>query len=431
MLVQPDVYYRLWPLLSVFPLTYFMLGLYPGAGVNPVDELKRLSYLTTAVYLLVVLVLFLSKDVVIASRGIYLLSWLLSLLLVPLGRATLRHLFASRPWWGVPVVVLGGGKTGQLIMRRLRGNPGLGLKVLGCFDDDEEKQLACRRTGISGCLADAAPAAREYGVRHALVAMPGLRPSDLSRLTRQYANVFPHLIVVPDMFGMASLGVDTMDFAGVVGLHARQNLLLRHNRVSKRVIDLLMLLPAALVAVPIVLVAMLWIVLVSRGTPFYAQRREGYQGRAINVWKLRTMHFNADELLERHLDKHPEARQEWEQFYKLKRDPRILPGAGLLRKLSIDELPQLFNILKGEMSFVGPRPFPYYHLESFNDEFRALRVEAQPGITGLWQVSARSDGDLEVQEELDSYYIRNWSPWLDVYILARTPWSVLFSKGAY
>lgn len=429
--VDPEQFLSLWPLLFVFPLAYFMLGLYPAAGINPVEEIRRLVYATSGLFGMVLTVLFLTQEWLVTSRGVYVLSWLLALLLVPLGRALLRHLCARRSWWGVPVVVLGGGRTGLLLIERLRGNPGLGFKVLACFDDDPAKHGHFSGVSITGPLAKVEQFAKKKRLSHALVAMPGLRPKQLNRLTRRYANVFPNLIVVPDMFGMASLGVSTMDFAGIVGLHARQNLLLRHNRVLKRIIDLCLLVPAALVAAPILLLAVLWILLTSRGSPFYAQRREGYRGKTIRVWKLRTMYTNADQLLEEHLQKQPEARLEWERYFKLKNDPRIFPGASVLRKLSIDELPQLFNILTGTMSFVGPRPFPYYHLESFDEEFRSLRTEAKPGITGLWQVSARSDGDLHIQETLDSYYIRNWSPWLDLYILARTPWAVLFAKGAY
>ena len=152
----------------------------------------------------------------------------------------------------------------------------------------------------------------------------------------------------------------------------------------------------------------------------------------MRILKLRTMHHNADEMLLAHLAWNLPAREEWDRFCKLKDDPRILPGVGhFLRKTSLDELPQLWNVLKGEMSLVGPRPFPAYHNARFDPEFLQVRTQIRPGLTGLWQVSARSDGDLDVQQSLDSYYIRNWSLWLDLYILARTVRAVVFPNGAY
>jgi lipopolysaccharide/colanic/teichoic acid biosynthesis glycosyltransferase len=185
------------------------------------------------------------------------------------------------------------------------------------------------------------------------------------------------------------------------------------------------------VALPVIALAVIWIKRVSPGPAFYTQERGGEGARTIRVRKLRTMHCNAGALLTRYLGEHPEARQEWDRHFKLKDEPRLLAGVGrLLRSTSLDELPQLWNVIRGEMSLVGPRPFPDYHLEQFNLEFRALRARVLPGLTGLWQVSARSNGDLQVQQALDTYYIRNWSLWLDVHILARTVRAVLLRQGA-
>lgn len=222
------------------------------------------------------------------------------------------------------------------------------------------------------------------------------------------------------------------DIASVLRLKLRQNLLTPLNRSVKRGLDIAAALLVGVIVLPMLVVISLWVKCVSRGSAFYWQEREGEAGRSILMPKLRTMYPDAEKLLTRVLSQSPEIHAEWICRFKLKNDPRILPGVGkFLRRSSFDELPQLWNVLIGEMSLVGPRPLPRYHLNAFSPRFRALRRRAKPGLTGLWQVSDRADGDLQAQETLDTYYIRNWSLWLDLYILARTVRAVLFPRGAY
>jgi Undecaprenyl-phosphate galactose phosphotransferase WbaP len=285
---------------------------------------------------------------------------------------------------------------------------------------------------VLGPISQAADLGRRLRVKHALVVLPSLGRQQLLDAVDRAGAAFRHLIVIPDLFGMASLWVTAVDFGGILGLEVRQNLLSPLNRCLKRVLDVVLAIGAGIAALPVLAVASIWIKRVSPGPAFFLQERGGEGGRTVRVWKFRTMYANGDELLRRHFERRPEARQEWQRHFKLKQDPRLLPGIGpFLRRTSLDELPQLWNVLKGEMSLVGPRPFPAYHLEQFDDKFRALRARVRPGVTGLWQVSARSDGDLHVQQALDTYYIRNWSLWLDLYILARTVRAVLLQKGAY
>ncbi len=243
---------------------------------------------------------------------------------------------------------------------------------------------------------------------------------------------FPRVIVVPNLAGVANLWVTARNLGGSLGFEIKRNLLLRRNHALKTSMDIVIALPLFLASVPVIALVAIWIKLVSRGPVFYRQMREGLDGERIAVWKLRTMRVNGDQILDAWFQAHPEDHAEWRTRFKLRHDPRVLPVIGrLLRRTSLDELPQLWAVLCRKMSLVGPRPVPDYHVSEFPAEFRALRRKVLPGLTGLWQVSTRSDGDLKAQEELDTFYIRNWSPWLDLYILARTITAVLQGRGAY
>jgi lipopolysaccharide/colanic/teichoic acid biosynthesis glycosyltransferase len=199
----------------------------------------------------------------------------------------------------------------------------------------------------------------------------------------------------------------------------------------KRAVDLAVALAGAAFYLPIIAAAALAIKLVDPGPVFYAQERRGLNGSRIRVWKLRTMYVDAAARLERHLASDPAARQTWRRHFKLPQDPRILPHIGaFLRRSSIDELPQVWNLIRGDMTLVGPRPLPDYHLEAFDREFRRLRQSVVPGLTGLWQVAARSDGDCAVMRRLDSYYVKNRSWGMDLGIMLRTVGVVLTGRGA-
>ena len=168
----------------------------------------------------------------------------------------------------------------------------------------------------------------------------------------------------------------------------------------------------------------------SSGPIFYRQTRIGRKGRPFKAWKFRTMVPNADQVLKEYLISHPELRANWVQDRKLKYDPRITRLGRWLRRTSLDELPQLWNVLRGEMSLVGPRPIVHDEVKLYEEKFE-LYTQVLPGLTGLWQVSGRNNITYQERVNLDAYYVRNWSVWLDIYILIRTVWVVLMGVGAY
>jgi lipopolysaccharide/colanic/teichoic acid biosynthesis glycosyltransferase len=227
-------------------------------------------------------------------------------------------------------------------------------------------------------------------------------------------------------------GVQVRNLGRVLGVEYTNNLLRPQARWVKRTLDVLLAVPVGLLSAPVILCSALLVRIFSPGPAFFRHDREGRRGRAIRVPKLRTMTVDAERQIERLIQGDPGLRERWEEGFKLKDDPRIIPGIGrILRRFSIDELPQLWLVIKGDMSLVGPRPFPEYHLGALSAQARALRGAVRPGITGLWQISARGVADIEAQEAHDIYYVRNWSPWLDLYIVGKTLFVVLSGKGAY
>lgn len=424
-----DVYAPLWPVLLLFPLVYALAGLYE-VGVAPPEELRRLTYSTSLVFVVLGTATFMYKAGADYSRGAFVFAWWLALLLVPLARALARELWARQSWWGAAVLVLGAGRTGEEVVRALRKQAGLGLKPIALLDDDPAKQG--REVGgipVLGSLEEAQELARG-GVRHAIVAMPGVPRGRLLELLEIHGGSFPHLILIPDLFGLSSLWLTTRDFGGVLGLEVRQKLLLPGPRLVKRIMDVgLIILFFLPILLSIGLLGLL-IRLDSQGSVFYGHLRIGLMAKRFKAWKFRSMVQDADQLLREYLSRHPELREEWERDQKLKNDPRVTRVGRLLRKTSLDELPQLWNVLKGEMSLVGPRPIVEEEIGRYGSHF-SLYTKVRPGLTGLWQVSGRNDTTYAERVSMDAYYVRNWSPWLDLYILARTTWVVLFGRGAY
>lgn len=198
----------------------------------------------------------------------------------------------------------------------------------------------------------------------------------------------------------------------------------------KRVFDVLLATTLFLLALPLCAVIAIAIIIETRGNPFYRQTRIGMGNQYFSCWKFRTMVANGDEVLQSYLEKHPALAAEWKASHKLRDDPRVTRVGKVLRRHSLDELPQLWNVLRGDMSMVGPRPIVDEEVPKYGSAFR-LYGRVRPGLTGLWQVSGRSDTSYQRRVELDSHYIRTWSLEMDLRIVAKTVWVVLRPSGAY
>jgi len=426
---EPANFFHPLATLTLFLFVYAVSGLYPATGLAPAEELRRIVLATTVVYLVLGASTFLVKEAERYSRAAFLMAWFFSVVLVPLFRAVVRELFARKSWWGFPVLILGGGKTGSLVAQALKREPGLGLKPLAILDDAPQAPQVDGVPVIQG-IENAPRLAKELRVRHAILAMPGVRGPQLLAIVEKYGQVFPHLILVPDLFGLSSMWVSTRYLGRILGLELNQRLLKPSLRFLKRSLDLALATSFGVLILPLGVAIALLIKLDSPGPVFYIQERIGKDGKTIRIVKFRTMHTDADQRLTELLETDPALKEEYERYHKLRNDPRVTRVGRVLRKLSLDELPQLWNVVKGEMSLVGPRAYLPRELPKLKGAERII-LKVPPGITGLWQVSGRNQLSFEERVELDVYYVRNWSIWLDVYLLARTFWVVLAGKGAY
>lgn len=411
----------------IIPFAYYLFDLYPGYGLTEVERIRRRVLATMIVFVTLIAWDYLVQDGQ-WSRGVLLAAGLMAAILVPLGAAMFKKLMLRAGLWGTPVVIIGAGDAGRLVASNMRANADVGLVPAGFLDyDPDMRGRQFDGVPVLGTLAIAGTLSRH--IRMAAIAMPELDGNRLAHLSSQLP--FPHVIILPDLSGLPSAWVSPRDLGGILGLEVKKNLLLRHNQIIKRIMDYVISVPLLIIAFPALLLMTMLVFAISPTNPIYSQERVGRRGKPFRMLKIRTMHADAEERLKKSIADDPDRRVEWLTTFKLKDDPRILPYIGnFLRMSSLDELPQIWNVLRGDMSLVGPRPFPQYHLDAFDDEFRSLRESVRPGLTGLWQVEVRSDSDFDKQRFFDSYFIRNWSIWLDIHILFRTIFAVSSGKGA-
>jgi lipopolysaccharide/colanic/teichoic acid biosynthesis glycosyltransferase len=565
--ISPSLLHYGFSALALCAVALVGAGSYSPIASSPPDEIRTTTLTVTLVFTSVALVAVFRWEVIPWHvYAILAFELVLAWLLLPIVRAVVRGKLARKAWWGVPVVVLGAGKTGRGIVRAMQARPQLGLRPVLVLDDDSRKQGTLRarisaadgidvhsmrevpagvaseldlhrspesmprphsssrihsstsdeppltirspaptpqevepspspvvprpissrswlqpsevppstpgRTprstsleressrhlppqepsflqqipdSIRGLLRgqfaeiegvpivgglDLAPLlAKRLGIAYAVVAMPGQRARKLLQITERVGGLFPHLLLIPDLIGFGSIGVPAREIAGVVGVEVRRQLLLPGPRFAKRMMDLALAGIGGLFILPIVALLALLVRLDSKGGALYPQKRLGRDGVPFTAFKFRTMHGDGEARLKAVLESDAKLRAEYEEFHKLAFDPRITRVGRILRKYSLDELPQLWNVIRGDMSLVGPRPYLERELSDMKDHHHLI-LRSMPGLTGLWQVSDRNATSFAERLKMDVQYVRNWSPWLDLYVLARTFGVVIGGTGS-
>lgn len=396
------------------------------------DEIKALwrsAFLATAGVLVVTSLGKLSSEI---SRTVVLLTGVLALAFLPVTRMLGKKLLRRAGLLKRRVLVLGAGETGRLISNALKKEPNYGYAVIGYLDDDPAK-VGSSIDGIK--VHRGTDQAVRYLARaritDLIIAMPGAGGQRLQELINALQHKAARVLLVPDIFGMAVLGTSLQHFfqEQAIALEVRNNLARPFNQAVKRVFDYTLgVVLFVLLALPLALLAAM-VKATSEGPALFAQERVGKGGRVFRCYKFRTMYRDAEERLRDILTSDPGAREEWEAHWKFRDDPRVTPLGRILRTTSLDELPQLLNVLRGDMSLVGPRPY-LPREKNFLVPSGETLLSVLPGITGLWQVSGRSNTSYTYRISLDTWYVRNWNLWLDVVILLKTVSVVLRREGA-
>jgi Undecaprenyl-phosphate galactose phosphotransferase WbaP len=407
------------------------LGLYPGYGLGQVEELRRQTFALFATVTIITVLAFASQLGDSLSRML-LFGWCLGLLvLAPLIRYSVKRAMIRVGLWGRPVVVLGAEDAGAHVLKVLRRERQLGFNPIAVFDN-RVAPVGGTLEGVpyGGTLTDAAALSRKHGIDTAIFAMPHTPHEHLVKFVNLASLSFRHVVIIPDLSGITNSAVVARDFAGTFGVEINYDLLNPWAQRLKRVLDIVATLIGGTLILPLILSLCLLVRIESRGSVFYKDQRMGRDSRLFSCVKFRTMVPDAEDLLQRMLAEDEEMRNEYLTYHKLRDDPRVTRVGRFLRKTSLDELPQLWNVLRGEMSLVGPRPYLPRESEDIGTTQKEI-LRVTPGITGPWQVAGRNDTSFDERVRMDASYVRDWSIWLDLVLLVSTVWCLLFSRNAY
>jgi exopolysaccharide biosynthesis polyprenyl glycosylphosphotransferase len=419
----PLTLYVLFPVVWVLILTFF--DVYDGEKhLWVVDEFTALTLGASLAGIALAGLMYLSyRD---TSRLLFVFSVLLAYLFLLLWRVPARAFYLRRQMKqrkAPRVLILGAGPVGREVQTQLQHAP-FHVHFVGFLDDDPQKQA--QHQDVLGSLDEVRRIVQEQGVDHVILALPLRAYQRMEQVVKSLIDLPVQIWLIPDYFHLALHHAEVKEIAHITMLNLRASALRWYQRLVKRAFDLAVTILLLIPALPIMGVIALAIWLDDGAPVLFRQQRVGENGRLFTMYKFRTMVKNAEAL--RHLVEQVDANGNL--LHKRPDDPRVTRIGRFLRRSSLDELPQLFNVLRGEMSLVGPRPELPYLVEQYQP-WQRKRLVVPPGITGWWQVHGRSDKPMHLNTAEDLYYVQNYSFWLDIVILLKTAWVVLRGKGAY
>lgn len=418
-----------WVPLLLLIIIYSNSGLYPGVGLSAVEELRHLSLSTGLLFLIMITLTFLLKTTAVYSRLVFGLAWAATTIMVPLVRSLVRRLCIRFNGWGEPVAIVGFPDRKVIEVADFFARypiKGIVPKAVFVEKENQVKGDPSYRVIVS---KDINGLPDRFGIKTVLVVVPNW--NWISDNIDKYRYTFERVVLIRQQKDSFSLSDSkTLDFNQVIGFQVCHNLLNPWAMVFKRCEDIVISGLCLFFLSPVMAIISLLIHFDSPGGIFFWHDRLGKGGKIIKLFKFRTMYVNGDQIFDEKLKNDPALREEWEKYQKLKNDPRVTRVGAFLRKFSLDELPQVWNIFKGEMSLVGPRPIMISQKERYGPAYHDY-CQIIPGMTGLWQVSGRNHTSFARRAELDMEYIQRWSLWLDIYIIVQTFKEILARHGAY
>ena len=419
-----------WPYLPVFIIIFQLHKLYPGISLAPSEEMRRFFIGSFIAYGGIVMSRFIEKESWDSVNTAFLISGIFSTIILLTIRSATHWFLHKTKLGGIPTVIYGSGSTGKLVAQCLHASIRSGYVPVLFLDDNPLGDEEYMGIPIIHDLSAGPEIVKEYNIKMAIVAMPELDPQKLKHLQNTSVSAFRYTVLIPNFLNISNIWMSVRDFSGVLGIDTSNKLKFSFNLVVKRFMDLFVVIIGGLILLPFLLFIALLIKIDSPGPVLYKQKRLGKNGKYFYTYKFRSMATDAAEKLQNLLDANPELKEEWEKTHKLQNDPRITKLGNILRRTSIDEFPQFINILKGEMSLVGPRPIVDEEAEKYGEDFNRV-FTVTPGLTGMWQVSGRSDANYTERVSYDIYYLQSWSVWLDMWIIFKTFGVVLQGRGAY
>ena len=429
--------YKIWwlPFIFIFFINYEGLYVRRLPYWKETKELIKTVILFGILSYAIVSIAKLSDSVSRLAIGITVIFLLFA---IPLIRLWSKRFLCKLGLWKENTIIMGTDEIGILAAEGLAKEDYLGYNVIGFLDYDIEKAgkeilVGSRKYKIFGNIKHFKKFIGIFHITTVIIAEPSFPKEKLSELVSIVQKYVNNIIIIPDLRGMPLFNSEMNYLISnhLIFLNTKNNLKSSFNIFIKRLFDII----ASIILLPFILLTIVVIGILikvdSKGRVFYSHQRVGKKGKIINVYKFRSMYMDADDRLKEILKNDEDTLKEWETYFKLKNDPRITKVGNFLRKTSLDELPQIFNVLKGDMSLVGPRPVLRKEIDKYYKENSQYYLMVNPGITGLWQVSGRSSASYDFRVKLDTWYVVNWSLWLDIIILFKTISAVLKKEGSY